>query len=172
MSRDKSDKNKIYKQLFERYSSYALSIALRFVGNREDALEVINDSFLKFFSSMTENMDDKYTKAFLRRIVINTAIDYYRKANRRPNYTDLDETICDEWSSDAEQNLSAEEILKALQQLTQVQRFVFALHEIEGYSHEEIAIKLESNISTCRSHLRRAKNRLQQILQFHERQLG
>jgi RNA polymerase sigma-70 factor (ECF subfamily) len=167
-----TNKNKLYKQLFEEFSGYGLSIALRFVGCKEDAWEVLNDSFLKLFSSMQEDMEKKQIKAFLRRIVINTAIDYYRKSNRRPDHLDLDENIQDGWTSDVEQKLSAEEILKALHQLPQVQRFIFTLHEIEGYNHDEISKKLEINVSTCRSHLRRAKFSLQQILKFHERQLG
>lgn len=168
----KKNKNRLYKRLFEEFSGYGLSIALRFVGCREDAWEVLNDSFLKLFSSMEEDMDKQQIKAFFRRIVINTAIDYYRKSSRRPDYLDLDENTEDEWTSDVEQKLSAEEILAALHQLSQVQRFVFTLHEIEGYNHEEISEKLGIKVSTCRSHLRRAKNSLQQILQFNERQLG
>jgi RNA polymerase sigma-70 factor (ECF subfamily) len=172
LKRNKTDKNRIYKRLFDQFSSYGLSIALRFVGNKDDALEVINDSFLKLFSSMDERMEQKQIKAFFRKIVINTAIDHYRKANRRPDNLELDESVRDDQASDAEQNLSAEEILNALKQLTDVQRYVFTLHEIEGYNHEEIALKLNINISTSRSHLRRAKTKLQQILQFYERQLG
>ena len=121
---------------------------------------------------MDERMEDKQIKAFFRKIVINTSIDHYRKTSRRPDNLELDESVLDDQASDAEQNLSAEEILKVLKKLTDVQRYVFILHEIEGYSHEEIAIKLKINISTSRSHLRRAKSKLQQILQFHERQLG
>ncbi|TAJ11188.1 RNA polymerase sigma factor [Marinilabiliaceae bacterium JC017] len=172
LNRKKNDKNKIYRQLFDQFSSYGFSIALRFVSNRDDALEVVNDSFLKLFSSMDERMGENQIKAFFRKIVINTSIDHYRKTNRRPDNLELDVSIRDDQTSDAEQNLSAQEILKALKQLPDVQRYVFTLHEIEGYSHEEIALKLEINTNTSRSHLRRAKSKLQQILQFHERQLG
>ena len=172
MNRKKTDKNKTYRQLFDQFSSYGLSIALRFVGNKDDALEVINDSFLKLFSSMDERMEQKQIKAFFRKIVINTSIDHYRKTIKRPDNLELDDSVYDDQTSDAEQNLSAEEILKALKQLKDVQRYVFTLHDIEGYNHEEIALKLNINISTSRSHLRRAKSKLQQILQFHERQLG
>jgi RNA polymerase sigma-70 factor (ECF subfamily) len=165
-------KNKLYKQLFEKYSSYGLSIALRFVNSHDDALEVLNDSFLKLFSALDENMEDKQIKAYLRKIVINTSIDHYRKVVRKPNHSELNETILDDNTVDVEQKLSAEDIIKALHQLTTVQRLVFTLHEIEGYNHEEISLKLHINVSTSRSHLRRAKTSLQQILRFHERQLG
>ncbi|MCT4673607.1 MAG: RNA polymerase sigma factor [Prolixibacteraceae bacterium] len=166
------DKNRFFKQLFDQYSRYGLSIALRFVRNREDALEVVNDSFLKLFTTIDDNVDDKKTKALFRRIVINTAIDQYRKNSRNHDNFELNESICDEKTINIEQKLSAEEILNALHHLTDIQRIIFTLYEIEGYNHEEISIKLGVNVSTCRSHLRRAKNKLQEILHLYERELG
>jgi len=168
----KNDNSHLHKELFDKYSNYAMSIALRYASKPDEASDIVNDGFLKLFAAYDLDMPPDRIKAIFRRIIINTAIDYYRRDSSRQQHQALHDNIPDDATPNIEQDLSAEEILKALQSLPLLQRLAFTLHEIEGYSHDEIAQKLQINTSTCRSHLRRAKARLQKILQLHERELG
>ena len=70
--------------LYRRFFSYAMSIAVRYIGNSEDAIEVVNDSFLKVFDNLSEFDTSKPFKAWFARIVVNTAIDDYRKTLNGP----------------------------------------------------------------------------------------
>ncbi len=106
-------------------------------------------------------------KSWLRRITVNTAIDYYRKDKRFQNHQEADgETpVFDEIY--APDQLAFEDILKLLKQLPQDQQLVFNLYEVEGYSHREVADRLEITESSSRVYLTRAKTKLRQLIQQH-----
>ena len=103
--------------------------------------------------------------AWIKRIMVNTAIDFYRK-NVRRRTEDLD-TVYDMSSSapDAISQMSAQDILNCLQKLTPSYRTVFNLYVIEGYSHKEISEKLDISESTSRSNLVKARGKLKTLLE-------
>jgi RNA polymerase sigma factor (sigma-70 family) len=147
---------KAQEYLFKQYYGYVMSIALRFSSCHENALEIANDTFLKIFRKIESHKTDKEFKAWVRKIVINTAIDYYRRDK---------EVAYDEPASDSViDNLNAEEIIKLINSLPMKYRYTFNLFEIEGFSHDEIAIQLGITESTSRSYLTRAKKMLRQMI--------
>jgi RNA polymerase sigma-70 factor (ECF subfamily) len=148
---------KSQESIYLGYYSYALSVALRLVPNREDAREVVNDSFVKIFLLLKEDIPLNFL-GWLRTIVVRTAIDRYRSENpdRSPLHLS-EEHISNEHSIEFPTNLEAEEIIESLNQLNPTERMVFILFEIEGYRHEEIAMMLGIEAGTSRSHLSRAK---------------
>lgn len=151
------------EMLYREYHAYGMSICLRYANNREDAVEIMNDSFLKIFNNISKFDINKDFKAWIRRIFINTAIDYNRKFAhfyKLEDINDLKTEICDEEKIDS---LELEEIMEMLNQLPNIYRLVFNLHEIEGYKHSEIAEKLNINVSTSRTNLTRAKRMLRDI---------
>lgn len=162
----KQGKPKPQEMLYKHYYSYAMSICLQYSKNEEEAAEILNDSFFKVFTKIDKYETTQPFKTWFRRIIINTAIDYYRRNNKHTHVNIEDVAPHEqEISVDALSKLSAEDILKLLQRLPENQRIVFNLFEIEGYGHEEIAEKLNIAPSTSRVHLLRAKQQLRQLVE-------
>lgn len=161
-------KNKLKYQelLYRQYYGYGMSISLRYSANKDEATEILNDSFLKVFDNISKFKTDLSFKSWFRRIVINTSIDYYRKNVKFNNTDSIDDIFITETiDNNVIDELNAEDILKLLNQLPEIYRFTFNMYEIEGYKHEEIAEKLNITTSTSRSNLTRAKKMLKNLLE-------
>ncbi len=152
---------------FKKYYGYVMGISLSYSKSRDLALEITNDSFMKCFDSFKKMDEAPSLKPWLRRITVNTAIDYYRKGKRFQNHREADgETpVFDDVS--APDQLAYEDILKLLNQLPEDQHLVFNLYEVEGYNHKEVADRLEITESSSRVYLMRAKSKLRQLIQQH-----
>jgi RNA polymerase sigma factor (sigma-70 family) len=158
---------KAQEYLFKQYYSYVMSVALRFSSCYDNALEIVNDSFLKIFSEIDSHRADKKFKAWVRKIVVNTAIDYFRK-NRRNSIEIPYEVAFNELTDESViEDLNAEEIISLINSLPVKYRYTFSLYEFEGFSHDEIALQLGITASTSRSNLTRAKKMLRQMIQIH-----
>ena len=154
---------------YERYYSYALSICLAYASNPEDAREILNDSFLKAFRHLDALKQEDALLPWLRRILVNTALDYYRRSRQRATAIPLEEVageLVEPYLNEAAilAQLSVEHILTVLHQLPVPYRLVFSLYVLEGYTHSEIAQRLGIAESTARSHLSEANRRLRQAL--------
>lgn len=150
------------ERLYKKFYGYALSVALTYCPTREDAVEVVNDSFLKVFKHIKTYNPSEHFKPWFRKIVVNTAIDKARATKRFAYHSEFDDRI--QMSSvDVEAELNAKQIYKLLNELPDLLRFVFNMYEIEGYSHREIAEKLDIVESSSRTYLTRAKNRLRYL---------
>jgi RNA polymerase sigma-70 factor (ECF subfamily) len=163
------NKEAAQKALYERFYSYAMSVCMPYAPNREDAREILNDGFLKVFKGLKELKNPDLLVPWLRKIMVNTAIDQYRKQVKQqpPLSTDvvgnqLEEPYMNDQSVLA--HLSAEHILTILQGLPATQRLVFSLYVIEGYSHQEIGRQLTIAESTSRFYLTEANRLLRQAL--------
>ncbi len=157
---------KAQEHLYKMHYSYALSIALRFSDNRETAAEILNDGFLKTFQFLAGGGKIDNFKPWLRRTIINKAIDYFRSEKKLQKHITYEEYLPEiELNDDIISNLTAEEILLHLQNLPDIYRLVFILFEIEGYSHKEIGEKLEISEVSSRKNLSRAKTELKNRLQ-------
>lgn len=154
-------------KLYEHFYSYGLSITLRYCNSREQALEVLNDGFLKVFLKIDQYDSDQPFKPWLRRILINASIDYHRKYSRLEQTFDVSpKTELSTASYNiALDNLEFEDLIKVLQKLTPGYRLVFTLYVLEGLSHQDIAEKLNINIGTSKSNLAKARMKLKSILQ-------
>jgi len=153
------------KSLYEDYYGALMGVCLRYSNNREDALDILHDGFIKVFKNIEKYQPGTSLIAWMRRIMVNTAIDFYRKAVRRRT-EDLDK-VYDQQISDADaiSALSEKEVLQAVRSLTPSYRTVFNMYVIEGYSHREIGEKLGITESTSRSNLVKARMKLKQIIQ-------
>jgi len=173
ISNCKTGSLKHQEMLYKRFYGYAMGISLRYCFSREDAVEVVNDAFIKVFNSINSYADDKPFKPWLRSIVVNTAIDRRRKDLKHQLNTDLENagTLVN-YASTAIENLNAQDILKLMKTLPAVQLTVFNLYEIDGYSHDEIAQMLALSPSSSRVYLSRAKERLRNILNKEQQNHG
>jgi len=152
------------KRLYEEHYSQMMGVCLRYARNEHDALDILQEGFIKVFRNITKYQPGTTLAAWIRRIMVNTAIDYYRK-NIRRRTEDLD-TASELKSMDADaiSQCSEKEILEAVQQLTPAYRVVFNLYVIEGYSHKEIAELMEITESTSRSNLVKSRMKLRAII--------
>jgi len=159
-------KTKFQELLYKRFFGYAFKIALIHNKDRDNALEIVNDSFVKVFSQIGKYDTTLPFGTWLGRIVINTSIDRFRKENRGMLTEEADKVIIPDNSPGVVNELSAQDILSLLNHLPGIHRMVFSLYEIDGYSHEEIASMLKIPESSSRVYLTRAKKRLRELFEL------
>jgi RNA polymerase sigma-70 factor (ECF subfamily) len=150
--------------LYKKFFGYALSVALMYHRQRSDAIEVVNDSFVKVFSKIEKYDTSKPFMGWLRKIVINTSIDNFRRNNKKHLFIEAEKQIIPDETPNVISQLSAQDIIGLLNLLPNFHRTVFCLYEIDGFSHEEIAEKLNIPISSSRVYLTRAKKQLRELL--------
>lgn len=160
--------------LYQQYYSYGMSICLRYSTSREEASEVLNDSFMKVFHHLDRYDTAKPFTGWFRRILINTAINYYKKNLKHQYVQDIDTAPPVPVTRDIISHLSYQEIIGLVQQLSPTYRTVFNLYVIDGYSHEEIASMLLISEGASKSNLSRARANLRNMLkksheEIHER---
>jgi RNA polymerase sigma factor (sigma-70 family) len=151
------------KMLYKAFYGFSMAICLRYTANKYEAAEVMNQGFYKVFTKVNGYDAARPFKAWLGRIMANTAIDYYR-ANLKMVTEDLEtaEQIVD--VSVPDNHLNYNDLLLMIRQLPQSYRTVFNLFAIDGYSHEEIAEMLNVNIGTSKSNLFKARQKLKQMI--------
>ncbi|HRO75369.1 MAG TPA: RNA polymerase sigma factor [Crocinitomicaceae bacterium] len=157
--------------LFKFFYSKMLTICLRYTSDRDTAQELLQDGFIKVFEKLRVYENTGSFEGWVKRIIVNTCIDYYRKAKRNPLLYDDDTAFKDE---DFElQNIDNEDlselntsvIMEEIANLSPAYRTVFNLFVIENYPHKEIAEMLGITEGTSKSNLAKAKMNLQKALQ-------
>lgn len=143
-----------------------MSVCLRYAPTREGAVEVLNDGFLKVFTRLDQYDSAQPFKGWLRRILINAAIDHYRQEVRHHNHEDvehIEQTVASE-SADAFGQLAHEDLMGLIQRLSPAYRLVFNLYVMDGFTHDEIAGQLGISVGASKSNLARARENLRVLL--------
>src|SRR6188474_2207726 len=159
------------KKIYNSFYNYAVTICSLYTNNYDDSVEILNDGFLKVFKEIYryqpayENVISSF-KGWLRKIMIYTAIDHFRKNHKHGFTTELDSQVTQVSvrDEDALDRISYNEILRSIQKLTPGYRIIFNLFIIENLSHEEISNQLGISIGTSKSNLARGRKQLQKIL--------
>lgn len=152
------------KELYEAFHGKMLGVCMRYAIDREQARDILNEGFIKVFKNLNRYKIGTSLESWIRRIMINTAIDCYRK-NVRHRTEDIEHARAEvSKEADAVSRCSAKEILAMVQQLPPSYRTVFNLYAIEGFSHKEVAKKMGISESTSRSNLVKARNKLKDLL--------
>ena len=172
ISQCKTGSLKCQELLYKQYYGYAMGIGLRYSLEKDDALEVVNDAFIKAFNSINGFKSDKPFKAWLRTIIVNTAIDRRRKDLKYQLNVDLENAAPIANNATAIENLNVQDILKLMKQLPALQLTIFNLYEIDGYSHEEIGQMLAIPVSSSRVYLSRAKEKLRTLIKSEAQNHG
>lgn len=161
----RKEKRHSQKMLYEHFYGYSINICLRYSKNRDEALEILNDAWLKVFDKIDSFDEKKNFKPWCRRILINSAIDFYRSEQRKMLFLDIEKghDYADE-DAPMPDIMPGEDMLPILQQLPPAYRTVFNLYVIEEYKHREIAQILDISIGTSKSNLARAKDKLRILL--------
>jgi RNA polymerase sigma factor (sigma-70 family) len=171
ISQCKTGSLKYQELLYKHFYGYAMGISLRYSFNRDDAMEVVNDAFIKVFNAINNYDSDKPFKAWLRTILVNTAIDRRRKDIKFQLNVDL-ENAMPAIGASAIETLNVQDILKMMKELPAIQMAIFNLYEIDGYSHDEIADLLAIPASSSRVYLSRAKEKLRTVLRSETQRHG
>jgi RNA polymerase sigma factor (sigma-70 family) len=151
--------------LYRQFYGYAMGVCLRYTRTHDEAIEIVNDGFIKVFTHADKVDLTKSFKNWLRKIMVNTALDYYRQNHKHYNHDDIQaaEYLVSD-GKDASSDLSYEELLGFVQKLSPAYRTVFSLFVIDGYSHEEIGGMLKISVGTSKSNLARARINLREML--------
>ncbi|MBY0347851.1 MAG: sigma-70 family RNA polymerase sigma factor [Hydrotalea flava] len=170
----KKNDRRSQEKLYASYYGFAMSICFKYVNNHEEAVEAVHDGFLKIFKELyhfstdTQIVIPTFT-AWLKKIMIFTAIDYYRKQKKEAVFTELD--VQHEEVTNVIENgldkMSHDEIMKAIKTLPPGYRLVFNLYVVDGLSHKEVAAYLNISEGTSKSNLSKARAFLQKILLPH-----
>ncbi|MBT33775.1 MAG: RNA polymerase [Thalassobius sp.] len=156
-------------EVYQQYSKAMFNICFRILNNYEEAEDVLQESFVSAFRNLSSFKGDATFGAWLKRIVINHAINAIRK--KKQSLVSIDEHPVDIPEPDSGKNtdendikFNVEKIRKAMELLPEGYRIVFSLYLLEGYDHSEIGEILGISESTSKSQLNRAKKKLKAIM--------
>ncbi|MEM6632160.1 MAG: RNA polymerase sigma factor [Bacteroidota bacterium] len=155
---------KFQKVLYERFYGSMMAVCLRYTQDREEARDVLHEGFMKVYKNLNKYSKGTNLGAWIRRIMVNTAIDHYRKNSKRPNLIEINHAVHEVDIQDVVSDMSAAEILDLVQRLSPAYRTVFNLYVIEGYAHNDIAKMLGISEGTSKSNLAKARGRLKQMI--------
>jgi len=166
-----------FRDLVERYQRKVVSVALGMVHNRDDALEIAQETFVKAFENLGNFKGESSFYTWLYRIVVNRAIDFQRRERRHPTVAledhtpagdGYEDTLKEERLGDPYQETQAREIgdrvTEAINELTPDHKAVILLREVEGLSYDEISRVMQCSKGTVMSRLHYARKKLQKKL--------
>lgn len=165
-----ANKRKSQFLLYKQCYSILLSICLRYENNKEDAEFLLNQGFMKIVTKLSTFKGDRPFEAWIRRIMINTIIDDYRKNSKEKSIiqfkdiqNDGTENLWVEYNA-ADLEFEAEELLGFIDRLPTESKKVFVLFAIDGYSHKEIAEMLGISDGTSKWHVSFARKKLRELI--------
>jgi RNA polymerase sigma-70 factor (ECF subfamily) len=165
---------KCQRAFYEHYYGFALKTVFRYIYKYEKATDIVNDGFVKIFNSLEkfqlgkQNIDtEKILMGWMKRILINTAIDELRRQQAMPEIGELPDYIWEEIdrSQNADQMILYKELICEVKRLPPSYRNVFNMFVIDGFSHNEIAYVLGISEGTSKSALAKAKMHLKKFLE-------
>ena len=145
-----------------------LGVCMRYTSSSFEAEDMLQAGFIKVFRSMTSYRGEGSFEGWIRRIIVNTAIETYRRNARSGQQVELNEVYDDAQHTFTMDNLECEDLLRLIQALPDGYRMVFNIYAIEGFSHREIAESLQISESASKSQLSRARAWLKQRIQLVE----
>ncbi len=152
------------QRVYGHFYGYALTVCSRYASTNDEAKEVLNDAFFKIFTKIDHYNPDYPFKGWLHRVVVNTAIDRYRSRQNQPITEDISQAQSVEIETEVVENLTREEIFKMVQYLPPAYRTVFNLFVVDGFTHPEIAQKLNITEGASKSNLSKARMKLKKML--------
>lgn len=150
------------KEVYEQYAPTMMALCRRYVSDIEDAKDVLQEGFLKVFTEIGQYTGTGSFGGWIRRIFVNTALDFIRKRNRlKERELQIEVEVGGYDDSPYLKDISADELMECIAELPDTLRTVFNLYAVEGYSHKEISAMLQMPESTSRSFFFRARQLLQ-----------
>lgn len=152
---------RMQKELYDKFSPKMYAVCLRYMGNADDAQDILQEGFIKVFRNLERFRGEGSFEGWIRRIFVNTAIEQIRKRKIDISLTEKEEII--EYKSvSAVDNINEKDLLKIVSELSPGYRSVFNMYVVEGFSHKEIGDLLGISEGTSKSQLARARMILQE----------
>ncbi len=154
------------RSLFDRFAPKMLSVCLRYAKDQEQAEDILQDGFVKVFGKLKDFKNEGSLEGWIRRVMVNTALDQIRKDLRLLGDVSTDDVAYKMESNDfIAENLMAEDLMKMVRSMPEGYKVVFNMFAIEGYSHQEIAQSLGITESTSKSQYSRARAYLRERIE-------
>ena len=164
-------KRKHQKQLFEKYYGKMKGVCMRYARDEDEAQDMVQNGFIKVFDKLEVYNFTGSFEGWVRRIMVNTAIDFIRKHKNNTYSLENESSIVDETEDGivlneelGELNFKAEKAIEAISRLSAGYKMVFNLYVMEGYTHKEIANFIGISEGTSKSNLAKAKQKLRALL--------
>lgn len=152
---------RMQKLLYDQFSSKMYAVCLRYMGNSDDAQDILQEGFIKVFRNLEKFRGDGSFEGWLRRIFVNTAIEQIRKRKTDLSLTEKEEVI-ELKAVSALDNINEKDLLQIVSELSPGYRTVFNMYVVEGFNHKEISEALGISEGTSKSQLARARMILQE----------
>jgi RNA polymerase sigma-70 factor (ECF subfamily) len=152
------------KKLFETYYGKMLGVCMRYTSDRDGAKDILQEGFVKIFQKLNQFNFNSPLEGWMRRVMVNTAIDSFRRSKAEPDTFDIEKAYDLADDQTVISDMSHEELLHCLTQLPAGYKMVFNMYVIEGFSHKEIAAALHISEGTSKSQLAKARIYLQKIV--------
>jgi len=165
LSGDRRDQELLYR----RHSAKLYGVCLQYSGNDEEARDILQEGFIKIFENLRNYKHEGSFEGWIRRIVVNTALERFRSRHNLFRVDDIDNIQEPEAEPDTEDysGLQAVDLLYIIRELPPKYRMVFNLYAIEGYSHKEIGEMMNISEGTSKSNLSRARSILQKKVNLY-----
>lgn len=153
------------RRLYDLHHPKMFGVCMCYAQNRDEAQDILQEGFIKVFTNIGSFRGQGSLEGWIRRIIVNTALEHYRKNKMRGKEVDMDhEPLLMVTKTSALDDLQLKDVLSFIRRLPEGYRVVFNLFAIEGYSHEEIAKQLDISVNTSYSQYHRARALLQKAL--------
>jgi RNA polymerase sigma factor (sigma-70 family) len=169
----RKNNRKSQEMLYRRYAKSMFNLCLIYESDRDNAKDILQEAFIKIFRNIDSFDRKSPLTSWMKKIITNTAIDYYRKNCREAHFIPLEsinQPLSKEESIDS--ILNTQDIISQVKRLPDGARMIFQLYAIEGYSHKEIAHLLKISVGTSKSQINRAKQLLQHWMGGHKINFG
>jgi RNA polymerase sigma factor (sigma-70 family) len=168
VKRCKAGERKAQELLYKQFASKMLGVCMRYATDKMEAEDMLQNGFIKMFQKIADYRGEGSFEGWVRRIMVNCSIEYYRKHHKMLTVAGLEDAATETQVDPlATSRLEAKDLLALVQQLSPGYRIVFNLYAIEGYSHKEIATIMGITEGASKSQLSRARGVLkQQILKI------
>ena len=156
------------KELYRRYFAYGMTVCVHYTQQEANAKEVLNDAFCRVLTNIKKYNENYPFKNWLRRIIINSAINYhkkYRTLDTQHNIIPITEATLT--YNRGERKLSEEDVLLIIRHLSPAYQLVFMLYVVDGYTHQEISDKLGISVGTSKSNYAKARAKLRKLIAIH-----
>lgn len=161
----RSNQRRAQEQLYRQFYRFAMTIALRYSRDEMDAADIVSHAFVKIFKSIHAYDSSKGAlQTWIKKIVINEGLDHIKTRERFSQNVELETVSEPVISNSILEQMGADEIMKLIHKLPPATHAVFILYAVEGYTHKQIAEKLQISDGTSKWHLSEARKFLQEQL--------
>lgn len=149
------------EQLYKQFAPKMFGVCLRYAKNRMEAEDILQEGFIKVINNLHSFRSKGSFEGWMRRTMVNTAINHYKKNLRHAREMDIEEVEVENNSElKVLDKISTDELMAMIQQLPEGYKVIFNLNVIEGYTHKMIGQMLGISENTSKSQLLRAKRLL------------